>query len=275
MPPTTDTPTAAPSATGTSAADPPTADPPTTGTPAAGTPVRPATNTPTADYTAYRSVVADSFRTWYGAGRDSWTAAGTNERVTGFACAQAPAATGDPRRVLDVGCGRGHQTAAFADRLDADATGLDLLDVWDAPTPARGRARFRQADFLEHTDDALDLLVDNGCLHHQRRADWSAWAAHGAELLRPGGTLVVSVFLSPDGEITELPLNDGRLNWWLTETAVGDLYTAAGLAPRERLVIDRDFEYRGHRLAYLTLSFRKPSSGPRSPRPPASGKPDG
>ncbi|MEV0844544.1 methyltransferase domain-containing protein [Streptomyces sp. NPDC049954] len=217
----------------------------------------------TPDYTAYRSVVADSFRTWYAGGRDSWTGAGTNDRVTAFVCEQASAAgPGARRRLLDVGCGRGHQTVALAERLDAEATGLDLVDVWDAPPPARGSARVRLTDFLEYGATGaegapVDLLVDNGCLHHQRRADWPAWAAHGARLLRPGGVLVVSVFLSPDGAITDLPLEDGRLNWWLTEHAVTDLYAGAGLVRRERLVIDRDFEYRGHRLSYLALSFRK------------------
>jgi SAM-dependent methyltransferase len=217
----------------------------------------PTTDTP-ADYAAYRRTVADSFGNWYGQGRDSWTGAATNDQVTRFACAQAPAATGPGRRrILDVGCGRGHQTTELAERLDADTTGLDLLDVWDAPPPTRGRARFRQGDFLEYARTGIDLVVDNGCLHHQRRADWPAWAAHGARLLRPGGVLVVSVFLSPDGEIAELPLDDGRLNWWLTERSVTALYTGAGLTPADRLVIDRNFQYQGHWLEYLVLSFRK------------------
>ncbi|MDX2764343.1 class I SAM-dependent methyltransferase [Streptomyces europaeiscabiei] len=208
-------------------------------------------------YAAYRRTVAGSFSHWYRRRRDSWTGADTSDAITRFALEQAPTVTGRRPRVLDVGCGRGRQITALTEHLDADSTGLDLLDVWDAPPPARGLLRFRQGDFLDFTGAPLDLVVDNGCLHHQRRADWQAWAAHGAGLLRTGGTLVVSVFLSPDGTVTELPLDDGRLNWWLTEEAVTGLYTGAGLTPKGRLVIDRDFSYRGHRLAYLALAFRK------------------
>ncbi|MCN9244734.1 class I SAM-dependent methyltransferase [Streptomyces sp. RY43-2] len=218
----------------------------------------PRTAEPAVGYTAYRRVVADSFGTWYGRRRDSWTGTDTNEAVTRFVCAEAPAPRAEGRRrILDVGCGRGRQTTALAERLDADTTGLDLLDVWDAPPPTRGQVRFRQGDFLDFTDDNLDIVVDNGCLHHQRRADWPAWAAHGARLLRPGGVLAVSVFLSPDGAISELPLDDGRLNWWLPEETVTDLYTRAGLTATGRQVIDRDFQYQGHWLSYLALSFRK------------------
>src|SRR3954451_9398945 len=99
--------------------------PPTTDTPA--------DHTEQSGYGDYRRVVADSFAHWYGQGRDSWTGADTNAQVTAFVRAQAPAAPGPARRrVLDVGCGRGHQSTQLAEHLDADTTGLDLLDVWDA-----------------------------------------------------------------------------------------------------------------------------------------------
>lgn len=213
------------------------------------------TETETA-YADYRRVVSASFDAWYSQGRDSWTGAETNDHVTRFVLEAAPPPTGPRRRVLDIGCGRGLQTAALADGLDADVVGLDLLDVLNAPAPRRGHVSFHQGDFLEYTDRGLDLVVDNGCLHHQRRQDWPGWAAHGKELLRPGGVLVVSVFLSPHGEIAALPQEDGRLNWWLTEESVTELFTAAGFTPHARTVIDRDFAYEGHRLEYLALSFR-------------------
>ncbi|MFI9778692.1 class I SAM-dependent methyltransferase [Streptomyces sp. NPDC051956] len=215
----------------------------------------PVTDTQT-DYAAYRRVVGDSFRQWYDEGRDSWTGAETNDHVTRFVLDCAPPAAGRRRRALDVGSGRGVESAALAQGLDADVVALDLLDVHDTPPPSRGRVRFQQGDFLDFTDGDLDLIVDNGCLHHQRRQDWPGWAAHGKELLRPGGILVVSIFLSPDGDITAHPLDDGRLNWWLTEESVTALFTGAGLTPCSRTVIDRDFTYQGHQLKYLALSFR-------------------
>ncbi|MFF3212613.1 class I SAM-dependent methyltransferase [Streptomyces sp. NPDC002886] len=211
------------------------------------------------DYCGYREVVRSSFKQWYKDNRDSWSGAVTNDRVTHFTIAAAPTDKTEPgagpARVLDIGCGRGLQTASLAEWLDADVTGLDLLDVWDTPDVAHGKTRFHQGDFLGFHAEGLDLLVDNGCLHHQRREDWAPWVEHGRKMLRPGGVWVVSVFLSPDGAITPHPLADGRLNWWLTEELVTELYEANGFRSTGRLEIDRHFVYEGHHLKYLTLSF--------------------
>lgn len=213
---------------------------------------------PTEEYAGYREVVSESFRSWYGQQRDSWTGTDTNARVTEFVLGTAPAQEADRRRtVLDVGCGRGLQTVALAEALDADAVGLDLLDVWDAPAPGRGRVRHRQGDFLSFTDGPTDLLVDNGCLHHQRQEDWQRWVRHGHGLLRPGGVWAVSTFLSPHGETVAHPLDDGRLNWWVTEQALRDLFEPEGFEFRGRTEIDRDFHYEGHWLKYLALSFTR------------------
>lgn len=213
------------------------------------------------EYQDYRATVRASFQEWYDAGRDSWTASPTNDRVTAFAIRSAPpGAAGRRRRVLDVGCGKGRQTALLAEELDADCVGVDLLDVW-APEPVRrGTVTFHQGDFLGYDEGAVDLLVDNGCLHHQRREDWEPWVRHGRTLLRDGGRWVVSCFLSPHGDIVDKTLHDGRHNWWLTEEYVGELFAGAGFTLEDREEIDRDFTYEGHALKYLVLAFSR--SGP-------------
>ncbi|ONI77932.1 hypothetical protein ALI144C_31525 [Actinosynnema sp. ALI-1.44] len=210
------------------------------------------------DYADYRETVSRSFADWYGSERDSWTGADTNDRVTEFVVRSAPPEAGGPRRVLDIGCGRGHQTVQFAERLAADVIGLDLLDVWDAPAARRGSARMCRGDFLSFRDSSMDLVVDNGCLHHQRREEWSAWVRHGRALLRPGGVWVVSCFLSPVAEVVARPLPDGRLNWWLTEQALVELFATAGMTVTNRDEIDRHFRHRdGYWLKYLVVAFSR------------------
>jgi SAM-dependent methyltransferase len=209
------------------------------------------------DYVRYREAVAGSFAGRYGEGRDFWTSAATNDRVTEFVLRWAPAPLAARRlRALDVGCGRGHQSVTIAERLDADVVGIDLLDVWDAPPPERGSAALHRGDFLAFSGSGLDLLVDNGCLHHQREQDWPAWVAHGRSLLRPGGVWVVSCFLSPTGEVMIRPLPDGRINWWITESALTELFGAAGFVPIGRSEIERHYRSRdGYHLRYLTVAF--------------------
>lgn len=214
------------------------------------------------DYPTYRQRVQDSFQQWYGSGRDSWSGGGVKDLITEFILRSAPPAEhGRRRKVLDIGCGRGHQTAQLAEELDADVVGLDLIDVWEPPSVGRGSLRFRQGDFLGFREGPMDLLVDSGCLHHQRREDWEPWVRHGAALLREGGVWTVNIFLSPDGAIVDKRLPDGRSNWWLTEELVTGLFAECGLTHVESQEIDRNFQYEGHWLKYLNLSFSRAPEG--------------
>ncbi|WP_079127281.1 class I SAM-dependent methyltransferase [Streptomyces sp. TP-A0874] len=217
---------------------------------------------PDGHYSAYREQVRDSFQQWYGSGRDSWSGGPIKSRVTEFILSTAPPAEpGRRRRVLDIGCGRGHQTAELAEGLDADTVGLDLLDVWAPPPVTRGSLRFRQGDFLGFHEGPMDMLVDSGCLHHQRRQDWERWVRHGGALLREGGVWTVNIFLSPDGDVVDKRLPDGRSNWWLTEELVTELFTGCGFDPVARQEVDRNFQYEGHWLRYLTLAFSRMAAG--------------
>jgi SAM-dependent methyltransferase len=210
------------------------------------------------DYRVYRQQVQDSFQQWYSGNRDSWSGGAVKATVGAFILGSAPAAErGRRRRILDIGCGRGRQTARLADELDADVVGLDLLDVWEPPAITRGALRFHQGDFLGFAEGPMDMLVDSGCLHHQRQEDWRPWVLHGASLLRGGGIWAVNIFLSPDGEIADKRLPDGRSNWWLPEDLVTGLFESCGFSLVARDVVDRNFQYEGHWLQYLSLAFRR------------------
>jgi ubiquinone/menaquinone biosynthesis C-methylase UbiE len=56
--------------------------------------------------------------------------------------------------------------------------------------------RFGRADALRLPAPRrpFDIVLDYGCLHHQRKSDWPAYLASLRRVLRPGGFLVLSVF---------------------------------------------------------------------------------
>jgi SAM-dependent methyltransferase len=97
-----------------------------------------------------------------------------------------------PSRALDVGCGNGLLTVELAGVAD-EVVGIDT----DAGVVERAREEFpalRDAfvvgDLLDHPFEpaSFDLVASVATLHH---LDAAAGLARMAELLRPGGTLVV------------------------------------------------------------------------------------
>ena len=103
--------------------------------------------------------------------------------------------------LLDVGCGEGRHAFA-ADERGFKVTAIDYEDL--ALRRARRIARirqvrtiaFRKADVfhLPCPDACFDIVLDYGCLHHQKKADWPAYKASLLRVLRPQGFYVLSVF---------------------------------------------------------------------------------
>jgi SAM-dependent methyltransferase len=109
--------------------------------------------------------------------------------------AEAGALTG---RLLDVGCGTGHN-ALLAAECGAEVTGLDIsaLAVERARAAARERGlavRFvvgdarRLEDLSERSDTArFDTVIDSGTFHSFDDADRARYLAGLAAVVRPGG----------------------------------------------------------------------------------------
>jgi len=95
-----------------------------------------------------------------------------------------------PRRVLEVGCGRGE----FAERLAGAGIGVVAVDQSARMvelTRARGvDARLGDVQALPFADGEFDAAVANFVLYHVR--DIHRALAELARVLRPGGTLVAA-----------------------------------------------------------------------------------
>ena len=104
-------------------------------------------------------------------------------------------------RCLDIGCGEGRHSIAAA-KLGFKVTGMDLepLALKKARQFARKQGatgiRFLVADVLRlpFGDASFDIVIDYGCLHHQRKSDWPAYRANLLRVLKPGGYYVLEVF---------------------------------------------------------------------------------
>ena len=104
-------------------------------------------------------------------------------------------------RLLDLGCGEGRHAIAAAE-LGFRVTGIDFEPL--ALRRARDQARragvkgilFRRADVLclPFRNDSFDVVIDYGCLHHQRKSDWPAYLSGLLRVLAPRGDYVLTVF---------------------------------------------------------------------------------
>lgn len=94
----------------------------------------------------------------------------------------------DGRRVLDVGCGPGFETAMLADR-GYDVVGVDVVDAFACEARDRSGAPVALADMrrLPVVDDAVDGAWASASFHHVRRAEAPATLAEFHRVLRPDG----------------------------------------------------------------------------------------
>ena len=104
-------------------------------------------------------------------------------------------------KLLDLGCGEGRH-AILAAKLGFRVTAIDYEPL--ALKAARHfaqlkqvrRIAFRKADVfsLPFRTSSFDIILDYGCLHHQRTVAWPAYKASILRLLKSDGFYILSVF---------------------------------------------------------------------------------
>jgi ubiquinone/menaquinone biosynthesis C-methylase UbiE len=118
-------------------------------------------------------------------------------RYIGPLLGRGEATKGGAGDVLDLACGSGHQTLAWAERgfsvtgLDFDRDLLHAGRARFARAGARTPAAWAQADAtrLPFRGGSFDAVFNNSLLEHV--PDWRAVLAEAARVLRPGGVFVM------------------------------------------------------------------------------------
>jgi SAM-dependent methyltransferase len=143
-------------------------------------------------------------------------------------------------RLLDVGCGEGRHAIAAA-RLGFRVTAIDYEPLalrrarrFARQAGARGivfrRAHVRRLPFRKA---AFDVVLDYGCLHHQKKSDWPAYRRNLLRVLGPRGYYVLSVF-SPRFRL----FRAGGRRWHVAQGAYRRCFSRAELTK----LFGREFE---------------------------------
>jgi SAM-dependent methyltransferase len=219
-----------------------------------GLPVlRPVAALPSAE--GYLQRVRQCFEAAYAAGADVWT----TETSMRHAARLLDEELGQPGRVLDVGAGRGVDSAFLAGR-GHHVTALDVLPVADP-------LDVDLADRIEVVVGALDVLpvgatydgiLDNGCLHHQHPDRLGAHVAALTDRLGPGGVLVVSTFACSAGDREHRVTATGRLNLALEDAELTDLLAGGGLDVTAQRRVARGESGRSYLLTVARSERRTP-----------------
>jgi ubiquinone/menaquinone biosynthesis C-methylase UbiE len=141
---------------------------------------------------------------------------------------------------LDLGCGEGRHAIAAA-KLGFRVTAVDYEPLalrWARRFASQAGARgivFRKADALSlpFSDAGFDIVLDCGCLHHQKKSDWPRYRAGLLRVLKPRGFYVLSVFSR------EFPLFHGSPRpWHIAQGAYRRSFTRGDILE----LFGRDFE---------------------------------
>ncbi|MBV8570071.1 MAG: class I SAM-dependent methyltransferase [Acidobacteriaceae bacterium] len=156
-----------------------------------------------------------------------------------------------PGRVLDIACGVGYGTKLLATRADSIrlAIGVDIsADAIDYARAryAHDRIKFVEADALEFSDSVgFENIVSLETIEHV--PDPHALLAHLVRLLRPNGTLIGSVPITPTVDVNPHHLTD------FTAASFRRLGRRLGLLELDALIQDQVYDP----VAVLTKKERR------------------
>ena len=127
--------------------------------------------------------------------------------------AQLVTAKRAPSRVLDMGCGFGRSTSAFADAApDAKVQGIDLsascltVAAHEIPEHQRGRVSYAQADAASSAlpSKSFDLVTSTMLLHEMPEHAVRALIDETGRLVADGGMVAHLDFLPPDDPLLRI-----------------------------------------------------------------------
>lgn len=175
------------------------------------------------DINTYKDVIQEAFTKHYTEGSDVWSMDDSLVDATKIAWKKATEQLArTDLRLLDIGCGNGRHVLSIPEAQSY--TGIDLYanERWDefaagAPFPVD----FLQGDFVAWASAQelrYDLILDNGCFHHQHPDEHADYLRHIAGMLTEDGLFSVVVWgeVFKEGNIDDY----GRYHFYFTPESI-------------------------------------------------------
>lgn len=183
----------------------------------------------------YRHRLPEIFKARYSNNNDEWTD-DISMRALPY-LVQGKLQLGRNISLLDIGCGKGNDIAVYSSFYDK-TTGIDIVshDAWVKIEP---KNIFFICDyFQEHIfDEKYDLIIDNGCMHHQTLEEMGEYLDKIKAILKKSGNLVISSFYSKEGG--SIMDDERRLHHYFTDKYLSGLLNEHGFTNSEDIFLYR------------------------------------
>jgi cyclopropane fatty-acyl-phospholipid synthase-like methyltransferase len=199
----------------------------------------------------YQQVLSNAFSKHYKDDSDVWTDH-IEARIIPFLI-KGQIRFNSQSNVLDIGCGQGNDLEVYSpivNRVD----GVDLFrhNYWDSVSNEFSNVNFHYGDFLSiNLPSTYNLIVDNGCFHHQHHSNWQAYLNKIRKIIADDGDFVVSTF-ADENTLTYQDENN-RIHHYLTDNELEEI-----MHKYDFTIVNNIFIYRPKFDNYLRVSFCKP-----------------
>jgi EEF1A lysine methyltransferase 2 len=198
----------------------------------------------------YQATLRNAFAKQYSEGSDEWT--NDDEMRCVPSIVQGVLKLGASTALLDLGCGAGHDAEYFAG-IFSSVTGMDIYDheAWKGISARHTNVKFICGDVLEKgVPGKFDLIIDNGCFHHQHPERHQEYLALASSFLTDGGTFVLTTF--KNDSIEQRVDANGRIHRYFRDSELKSELAKAGFQEFERLDV-----YRRRKGDYYRISFAR------------------
>jgi SAM-dependent methyltransferase len=156
-------------------------------------------------------------------------------------------------RALDVGCGAGCDVEFFS-HIYRYVVGVDFYEHerWKIIGAEKNNVEFHCTAFLDYEENStFDLVLDNGCFHHQHPQEQAPYLIKISEVTTPGGWFVMSTFKSFDPR--EAVDVNGRIHRWFSDDELTELINDAGFKISQQIDIYRPIKKDFYRLVFCQV----------------------